>query len=283
MGLRVFAAVNAWSLPQDWSPGEQVGAAARAGLRGIELVLGERGPLDFETALDEFRVLGEQAESLGLTITSLATDVFWRVNYGVPERADRARAMELTLRMLDRAAAARAGAILVVPAVVGRADEARRRVGYADALSRAYEALLSLRFEAEDRGVVIAIENVWNRFLLSAMEMVELIDRVNSPCVGAYLDIGNVLAYGYPEDWIELLGRRIARVHAKDYDVRQPGAAGFCPLGEGSIDWPGVIAALRQVGYTGPLTYEGPGELVDIAARLNRILRDAGVDSEEKS
>jgi L-ribulose-5-phosphate 3-epimerase len=278
----LFAAVNSWSLPQEWPPAEQVAAAARAGLGGIELVLGEAGPLSFDTPEEEFRRLAEQAAALGLRITSLATDVFWRINYGVPDRTERGRAMDLTLRMLDRAAAARAGAILVVPAVVGRANEPRRRVAYADALTRAYQALKALRFEAEERGVVIAIENVWNRFLLSPVEMVELIDRVNSPCVGAYLDIGNVLAHGYPEDWIEQLGRRIARVHVKDYDLQRPGAAGFCPLGEGSVDWPGVIAALRTAGYSGPLTYEGSGDLADIAGRLKSILASAGMDAEEK-
>lgn len=279
----MFAAVNAWSLPQELPPAEQIAAVARAGFGGIELVLREDGPLSFDTALAEFQSLADHAASVGVSITSLATDFFWRVNYGAAGQADRARAMDMTVRMLDRAAAARAGAILVVPAVVGRADEPRRRVAYADALNRAFEALLTLRFEAEDRGVVIAIENVWNRFLVSPLEMVELIDRVNSPCIAAYLDVGNVLAYGYPEDWIELLGRRLARVHVKDYDLRRPGAAGFCPLGEGSVEWPAVIAALRKVAYAGPLTYEGPGELADIAARLRRILADNCDLAEEKT
>ncbi len=275
----MFAAINAWTFPETMPPAEQIATAAQAGFGGIELVLAETGPLTFDTPLDVFTMLAAQAESAGVQVTSLATGVFWRLNYASAAETDRQRAMDLTLRMLDRAAAARAGAILVVPAVVGRHDEPRRRIAYADALSRAYEALMSLRFEAEERGVVIGIENVWNRFLLSPLEMAELLDRVNSPCVAAYLDIGNVLACGYPEDWIELLGRRIARVHAKDYDLRRPGPAGFCPLGEGSVDWSAVIAALKRCGYAGPLTYEGSGAPAEIAARLKSMLAGGAGDA----
>ncbi len=127
--------------------------------------------------------------------------------------------------------------------------------------------------DADDRGVHIGIENVWNRFLLSPVEMRDLIDRVNSPWVGAYFDIGNAMAFGYPQDWIRTLGRRIIRVHAKDYDLTRPGTAGFdCPLGDGSVDWPAVMAALHEVQYEGPMTFEGPGEPVRIAARLKRIV-----------
>jgi hexulose-6-phosphate isomerase len=113
---------------------------------------------------------------------------------------------------------------------------------------------------------------VWNRFLLSPLEAADLIDRVNSPHVGFYFDTGNVLTYGYPEDWIATLGGRIARVHIKDYDLSRPGPAGFCDLGEGSVNWPAVIQGLRDVGYAGPLTYEGGGVATDVARRMRNIL-----------
>ena len=172
----------------------------------------------------------------------------------------------------SRAVAASAGAVLVVPAVVGRSGDARPTTAYADALLHTVDALSALRHEAEARAVVLAIENVWNRFLLSPLEAADLVDRVNSPSVGWYLDVGNVLAYGYPEDWIATLGGRIARVHAKDYDLTRPGMAGFCPLGEGHVNWPAVIHELAASGYDGPLTYEGAGEPADICRRLQKIL-----------
>jgi hexulose-6-phosphate isomerase len=221
--------------------------------------------------------LARRAADGGLQIVSLATLMFWDTNYGSAEEADRRLARDLTGRMLDRAAALGAGAILVVPAVVGMAGEARMRVAYADAHHRTFDALSALRHEAESRSVTIAIENVWNRFLLSPMEMADLIDQVNSPFVGVYFDVGNVLALGYPEDWIATLGGRIARVHVKDYNLSRPGMDGFCGLGEGDINWPGVIEALRSVGYAGPLTYEGSGEPVEIHRRLSNILAGRAV------
>jgi hexulose-6-phosphate isomerase len=268
----MFAAVNAWTFPDSSSAEEQLAAASAAGFEGLELVISADGPLRPDTPVAEFTRLADRADALPLRLTGLATGLFWEFNYASPDEADRGRAAELTLRMLDRAAAARAGAILVVPALVGKVDDVRPQVAYADALHRTVEALCELRHEAEDRGVVIAVENVWNRFLLSPVEAADLIDRVNSSCVGFYFDTGNVVAYGYPQDWIATLGGRIVRVHAKDYDARKFGWEGFCPLGEGTVDWPAVVAGLRACGYEGPLTYEGGGDAREVCRRLKNIL-----------
>lgn len=268
----MYAAINAWIFPDTCLPEQQIAAATAAGFAGLELVVGADGPLRPDTPLDEFRRLADCADAARLQLVGLATGLFWQFNYASPAAADRQRARDLTLQLLDQAAAARAGAVLVVPAVVGKATAASPSVSYADALSRTVDALCELRAEAEARAVTLAIENVWNRFLLSPLEAADLIDRVNSPYVGFYLDTGNVLACGYPEDWITTLGGRIARVHAKDYDLNKPGAAGFCSLGEGSVNWPAVIRALAATGYDGPLTYEGPGDPADVCRRLMRIL-----------
>jgi len=294
-------ALNAWTFDAELSVAEQIAATARAGFAGIELVVGGDGPLTAQTPRGEFVALGRLAADAGLQIVSLATGDFWNCHYASPTAMEREGADALTLALLDQAAACGAGAILVVPAVVGRHDEPRGRVPYSDALNRTLDALRRLRHEAEDRGVVLALENVWNRFLLSPVEAADLVDRVGSPYVGFYLDAGNVMAYGYPEDWIRTLGRRIARVHVKDYKLPEPGAeggrdahptqeggrdahptrrdayptqngGGFCPLGEGSVDWVAVTAALREVGYGGPLTYEGPGDPAEICRRLRRVM-----------
>jgi len=268
----MYAAVNAWTFADRPSVDQQLEAAAAAGFAGVELVVEAEGPLRPDTPPAEFTRLARRAGDLHLRLAGLATGLFWLFNYASPAKADRQRAADLTLQMLDRAAAAGAGAILVVPAVVGQSGDGRQLVSYADALHRTMEALLALRHEAEARAVVLAIENVWNRFLLSPTEAADLLDRINSPYVGFYLDTGNVLAYGYPEDWIATLGGRIARVHAKDYDLRRPGPAGFCPLGEGSVNWPAVIRELTACGYDGPLTYEGTGEPAEACGRLKNIL-----------
>ena len=243
--------------------------------RGFEPVVSAEGTLRPDTPLAEFTALADQAAGLGLQLVGLATGLFWQFNYASPDEHDRQRAHDLTLRLLDRAVAAHAGAVLVVPAVVGRCDDARPTTSYADALSYTVDAFSNLRHEAEARAVVLAIENVWNRFLLSPLEAADLVDRINSPYVGWYLDVGNVVAYGYPEDWVATLGGRIARVHAKDYDLTKPGMAGFCALGDGHVNWPAVMHELAASGYDGPLTYEGAGDPAEICRRLKNILAGA--------
>jgi L-ribulose-5-phosphate 3-epimerase len=268
----MLKAINAWTFPAAMPPEQQLASAAEAGFEGIELTVATDGPLRFDTPLEHCAGLARRAAELNLPIVSLATDEFWDVNYAAPDPQTRQRAVDLTLRMLDQAAALHAEAILVVPAVVGLSQDPRPRVFYADALHHTFDTLRSLRHEAESRGVTIALENVLNRFLLSPLEAAELLERINSPYVGWYLDTGNVMPLGYPEDWIATLGGRIKCVHVKDYDLAQPGEAGFCPLGEGSVDWARVLAALRQVAYQGPLTFEGPGDPADVYRRLDNIL-----------
>ena len=92
--------------------------------------------------------------------------------------------------------------------------------------------------------------------------------------MGVYLDVGNVLPFGYPQDWIDSLGSRIFRVHAKDYRLAAGTPAGFCLPGDGDVDGPEAAAALKRIRYDGPLTFEGQGDLADISARLDRILAE---------
>jgi L-ribulose-5-phosphate 3-epimerase len=269
---RVKKSINAWTFPAGTSVAEMARAAAAAGFEAIELVLADQAELTFDSPAAQCSAAAQSVRDQGLEVASLASGVFWETHFGSPDPNVRTKARDLVLAGLDRAAWLGAPVLLVVPAVVGRADSPEPITSYADALARSFEALHELSFEAEDRGVAIAIENVWNKFLLSPIEFRELIDRVNSPWVGAYLDVGNVLAFGYPQDWIATLGGRILRVHVKDYRLGARGAGGFCQLGDGDVDWPAVMAALVRYGYDGPLTYEGPGDPVDIAQRLTRIL-----------
>src|SRR5690606_16928419 len=103
-------------------------------------------------------------------------------------------------------------------------------------------------------GVQVCVENVWNKFLLSPLEMRGFLDGLKSSSVGSYFDVGNVLATGYPEHWIQLLGSRIKRVHFKDYRRAVGTADGFCDLLSGDVNWPGVVSALCSIGYDGWVT-----------------------------
>jgi hexulose-6-phosphate isomerase len=269
----MLVSINAWTFDPGLDARALADAAARSAAEAIELTFGTEGLLTDHSTQQDCREIATAMADKGLRIASLATALFWQVNYGHEDPAVRQRAEDLTRTGLDLAAWLGTDALLVVPAVVGRWNDPAPRIAYGDALDRTCEALARLRHDAEDRGVQIGLENVWNRFLLSPRELRDLLDRINSPWVGAYFDIGNVLAFGYPRDWIRTLGRRIVRVHAKDYDLARTGPEGFnCALGEGSVDWPAVVAALREVGYDGPVTYEGRADAADAVVRLRKIL-----------
>ncbi|MBK8913570.1 MAG: sugar phosphate isomerase/epimerase [Phycisphaerales bacterium] len=261
----MHSALNAFCFPPQTPLAEQARAAADAGFAEIELT----GP----HGLEDPALVRAALSQAGIRAGGVATAALREKHFASPEPADRASAIELVSGLLESAAAIGAHALVIIPAIVGGAQDARMQCGYLDALTHTRAALLALAPQAEACGVTLCIENAWNRFLLSPVDMADLIDSVNSPRVRVCFDVGNVMATGYPQDWIDVLGWRIARVHIKDYDLSRPGRAGFCPLGEGSVDWPAVMRALRKTNYDGPLVHEGPtGDLADAARRVQRLL-----------
>lgn len=264
---------NAWTFPEGTPLAEAIRAVRAAGFDAFEPTINAKGELTPETGEAACRRAGDQIRAAGLEVACLASSLSWEFPFTAADPAARARAVESTIASLDRARWIGAPVLLVLPGVVARWWEPKQPlVGYADALKRSSEALKRLAGEAESRRVILGVENVWNQFLLSPVEMRDLVDRVNSPWVRAYFDVGNVLKFGFPQDWIDTLGPRIARVHVKDFKLSVGTVDGFCPLGDGDVDWKAVMAALTRIGYDGPLTYEGPGDPADIARRLGRIL-----------
>jgi len=154
--------------------------------------------------------------------------------------------------------------------VVGRVTP---QIRYADAYERSQPNLRPLIADAERTGIVIAIENVWNSFLLSPIEFARYVDEFESPWVQAYFDIGNVVYIGWPQDWIRTLGKRVRKIHLKDFNRREHA---WKPLREGDVDWPEVRRALGEVGYDGYLTPElGGGDeayLRDVSDRVDKIM-----------
>lgn len=157
--------------------------------------------------------------------------------------------------------------ILLVPAVVNE------NVRYAEAYERSQKNIRSLLPLAKELNVVVAIEEVWNEFLLSPLEFAKYVDEFDDPIVGAYFDVGNVVAFGYPQDWIRTLGKRIVKVHLKDFKKKE---REWVNLGDGSVNWPEVRKAFGDVGYTGFCTAElGSGDAAyhkDLAGRIDRLL-----------
>lgn len=267
-----LAGLNHWALP-DTAVRDAATLAHEAGFDALELNLDEGGELGLATTAADARILRTTVERAGLRIGGLSTALYWRYSPTSEDAATRARAREIAARQLDLAAELGAGAILVVPGVVGRAA-GEPVVRYDVAYERAAEFLVALAPVAERAGVDLAIENVWNKFLLSPLEMCRLVDGVGSPRIGVYFDIGNILNIGYPEQWLAILGDRVRRVHLKDFRREPPG---FVEIGSGDVNWSAVGAALRDGGYEGTLTAEvspTPAERADLARYAARIARD---------
>ena len=169
--------------------------------------------------------------------------------------------------------------MLLVPAVVNK------QVSYDEAWERSTAEVRTVLPRAEELDVKIAIENVWNGFLLSPLEAARYVDQFEGDRVGWYFDVGNVVNYGFPEQWVRILGSRILKLDVKEYSRKRRDEEGLwkgfgVEIGEGDCDWPAVRAALREVGYSGWATAEvgGGGEerLADIKARMDAVLDGDG-------
>ena len=159
--------------------------------------------------------------------------------------------------------------VLLVPAVVNS------QTSYRDAWTRSQTQIRKLIPLAQELNVVIGIEEVWNRFLLSPIEMAQYVDEFRSSWIKAWFDVGNVVLYGYPQDWIRTLGKRIVKVHLKDFKRKQ-GGYDWVNLGDGDVEWPAVRQAFSDIGYGGSVIAElEPGDaayLTDVSRRIDRLL-----------
>ncbi len=177
--------------------------------------------------------------------------------------------METSLR---NAALWGADTVLLVPAVVDA------NTSYRDAWTRSQRVIRErLLPKARELKVIIAVEEVWNKFLLSPLEFARYVDEFESPWVRAYFDVGNVVMYAFPQDWIRTLGPRIVKIHLKDFNFdRANGRFTWKNLGEGDIDWPEVRRALGEIVYAGYVTTELNGGdaayLKDVSSRVDRFL-----------
>lgn len=245
--------ISQWAFPGDMPAKSALALAKKIGFESFELCVGDEGPVLLSISEKEISTLHLQADKAGIAITSVATGMGWKYPLSSPDPAVRQKGSEVIERMLQIARWVGADAVLVVPGLV------TPEVSYDIALENALNTLQDLVPAAEQAQVCLALENVWNKFLLSPVEMRDFIDQFESVHVGAFFDIGNVLLHGYPEQWIRILGKRIRKVHAKDFRASAGNFDGFVMLMEGDVHWPNVIAALQAAGYSGPLTAEyGP-------------------------
>lgn len=255
--------ISVWAYTLDRPLREVFEMAAAQGFAGVEVAIADKGEITPQTSREELQNIVESARSFGLTLASLASGLGWSHPILSPDEEVWQRSVEIVRDSLRVARDLGLDAILVVP---GRVTEA---VSYQSAFDQTLKALRELAPDAEAMGVSIGIENVWNKFLLSPLEMRDLIDAANSPRVGCYFDVGNVLVNGYPQQWIEILAHRIVRVHFKDFQTEVGTIDGCCPLLQGDVDFAAVMRSLKTVGYQGPIT----SEFFDCEADLPAISR----------
>jgi hexulose-6-phosphate isomerase len=251
-------------LPKDRPYAERFAMAREAGFEAIEM--------QTVTSEEEAAEIRDVSQKAGLRIHSVMNMDHWRLplSSSDPDVVNRSvKGMETSLR---NAALWGADSVLLVPAVVDA------NTAYKDAYTRSQRVIRErLLPVAKDTKVIIAIEEVWNKFLLSPLEFARYVDEFDSPWLKAYFDVGNVVFYGYPEDWIRTLGARIVKMHLKDFQLDRPnGRFTWRNIGEGDIDWLAVHRAIADIGYRGFVTTEIAGGdaayLKDVAGRVDRFL-----------
>ena len=248
--------INIWSFPAG-TVRESLALAKDAGFEGVELALGAEGELTMTSSEAEILEVKKMADDLGLSLYSLSSGLCWDYRLSDDDPAMRQKAKDMIKKQLETAKILGADTALVIPGVVNvEFSQPEKKVAYDVVYDRALEGLNELKATAEALEVNIGLENVWNKFLLSPMEMRDFIDKIDSPFVGAYLDVGNTLYCGYPEDWVRILGSRIKKVHFKDYRLAAGGLHGFVDLLAGDVDYPEVVKALGEVGYDGWVSAE---------------------------
>lgn len=248
----MLKSINQWGFPEG-TPLETVFQhAEQAGYDAVELNLypSDGTGLTMDSTAKEAEAVLHLADHHGIKLRSLSTGMLWQSPLSAKDKSARARGREIITRQIELAALLGMDTVLVVPGAVTPS------VTYEECYSRSQEEISQLLPLAEKHGVHIGIENVWNKFLLSPIEMARYIDELGSDAAGAYFDVGNVLLFGYPEHWIRTLGSRIKKIHVKDFNTAAGNGTGFVALLSGNVDWAEVRLALEDIGYADTVTAE---------------------------
>jgi hexulose-6-phosphate isomerase len=243
---------------------EKMQAVKEAGFEGTEMM----------SHMDQEEVLRARDET-GLVLPSVCGAHHWAKPLSDPNPKVREEGVEALKQTLRDAKRYGATSVLLVPATV------TKEVSYADAYTRSQAEIRKAVPLAEELGVKIAIENVWNQFLLSPLEAARYVDEFKSPAVGWHFDVGNILNYGWPEQWVRILGKRIQKLHIKEFSRKRRDKEGLwkgfdVSLGEGDNNWPVIMKALDDIAYDGWAIAEqggpdSPEALKDLSERMTRI------------
>lgn len=239
---------------------EKLAAAAAAGFAGVEMP---------SIPENERAAVKELFKKYNLICPSIMTTGAWNYPATSPDAEVRAKSADCFKLAVDTAVDMGCDTILTVPGAV------TSDITYEAAWENGAKTLAMVVPYAEAKGITMAIENVWNKFLLSPREMVQFVDSFGSRYVMSYFDIGNIVIYGFPQHWIKSLGKRIKRVHIKGFAMKGFESFAWTQLLESTIDWKAVASALKEIGYDGWVTAElGPDArgLKGIAGDMDHIL-----------
>ena len=268
--LKLRKAVKYSMVPGPAPLAEKFKMLKEVGFEGIDM--------DKPASHDEVRKAMDES---GLIVHGVVDYVHWNrpLSDSIPSvRADGVEGLKTALRDCK---AYGGTSVLLVPAVV------KKDISYAEAYERSQAEIKKVLPLAEELNIKILFENVWNNFLLSPLEYARYIDEFNSPLIGAYFDVGNIIRYGWPEHWIRILDKRIGKLDIKEYSRKiadeqgtRKGFAAEIGDGEDGCDWPAVMAALKDIGYSGWATAEVRGgdreRLAEISQRMDRIFKGYG-------
>ena len=237
---------------------EQFRAVKAAGFEGVE-------PMSHMQQDEVLKAL----EETGLKAASVCCNTHWNKPLSHPDDKVRQEGLEGLQQALKDAKRYGATSILLVPGKVNK------DVSYDDCFKRSALEIRKALPLAEELGVKIAIENVWNDFVTKPEQAKAYLDEINSPLVGWHFDIGNAVRYGPPETWIPVLGKRILKLHFKEFSKLKSFKVKFF---EGDNNWPAIMKALDDIGYDGWGISEQPGEqskdaeaLKDLSERMDRV------------
>ena len=239
--LKIKKGLGYWMIKEDLSLLDKFKLVKDLGFDGIEF----NSPLDLP-----LKELLEARDKTGIEIPSTVNKDHWGKPISDPDPAVRQFTIDSMAKSLEETKQLGGDTVLLVPGVVS--DTVSYQVAYENAL----DSIRKMIPHAEKTGVKIALENVWNNFILSPIEAKDFLDKINHPLVGWYFDLGNILRYGWPDHWLEVLGDKVFKLHVKEYSKKIMNEEGLgkgfnVELTQGDVNWSKVMKTIKDINYKG--------------------------------